>query len=206
MTAEKREKAGKGAARALRRSGKTPAIIYGRGQKEMQVSFETKHIEAQIKRAGFMSSLFDINVDGTSYRALPKLLQLHPVSDVVEHIDFIHVDKDALIKVKVRIQVINQDKCIGIKRGGILNTVNREIEIECRPDDIPSYFEVDITKLHIGQNIHLKDISLPEKVAATASGDLTILTIAGRTSEDEETTSTESAEGTAQSAETKKEN
>lgn len=204
MSALKRDNAGTGAARALRREGRTPAVIYGGGQQEVRISMETKNIEAYIKRAGFMSSLFDIEVDGKSYRALPKFLQLHPVTDVVEHIDFVHVDKNAMIRVKVRIHVIGQEKSVGIKRGGILNVVNREIEVECRPDDIPSQIDVSISKLAIGDNVHLKDLVLPANVKATADEKLTVLTIAGRASEDDEK-SGEAGEASATAEPAKKE-
>ena len=184
--AQERTKAGKGSSRELRRQGRVPAIIYGGGKKEVTLSLVSKELETEYHKFGFMSHLIDITVGKTKYRVLPKSLELHPVSDMIEHVDFVHISDDSKVKVMVVIEFINKEKCIGIKRGGVLNVVKHEVELSCSANAIPESVIIDIENLEIGQSTHLSDIKLVNGIEFTTTEDLAIAAIVGR-SKDEDT-------------------
>jgi large subunit ribosomal protein L25 len=185
LEAKERKGSGKGPARELRRQGRIPAIIYGGGKKEVIVSLNSKDIETEYHKMGFMSHLIDITVGKTKYRVLPKSLQLHPVSDLIEHADFIHISENSKVKVMVAIEFANKDNCTGIKRGGVLNVVKHEVELACSADSIPESVVIDIENLEIGQSTHLSDIKLAKGVELTTEEDLAIATVVGRAKEEE---------------------
>lgn len=187
LNADSRNTMGKGSARALRRSGKTPAIIYGGGKQNVSIALDSKQITKEYYKEGFTSQVFEIKLQGETLKVIPKAVQLHPVTDVIEHMDFFFVSKDAKIHVMVKIHILNEDKCMGIKRGGILNLVRREIEIICSPDSIPHSIDIDVSSLNIGDSVHIEDITLPKDVKVALERNFTILTVAGRGSDEEET-------------------
>ncbi len=195
FSAEARSDSGTGSARALRRAGRIPAIIYGvKTDKPVQLSLEAREIEREYHKGFFFNKLVEITVDGKSYHVLPKDLQLHPVKDLIQHADFYSVDKDSRIKVKIPVRFLNQNSCVGIKRGGALNVVRHEVEIVCTPENIPHILELDIKDAQIGDSLHISQITLPEGVApAITDRDFTIATIAGRLKQEE--TVAEAAEG-----------
>jgi large subunit ribosomal protein L25 len=179
-----RDKSGKGAARALRREGQVPAIIYGPGKPEQKIAIPLRDIAHQFAKPSFYSQLVDLNAANGVIRVLPRAVQLHPVTDIIEHVDFIYVSKDSKVRVAVKIHLLNEDKCIGIKRGGLLNLVVRDIEVECHPDVIPASFDIDITNLNIANSIHVHDISFPEGVTPIDRRNYTVLTLTGRASDE----------------------
>lgn len=188
LDAEVREKTGKGPARALRREGKIPAIIYGEGIAPVMVTVEQKAISLAYWKSGFMSQLFDLKTEGKTYRVLPKQIQLHPVTDYPEHADFLHVSDDTKVRVFVNVVFKNAEKAPGIRRGGTLNVVRRDIELLCSAASIPSLLEYDLTGLQIGDSVHISQFDLPEGVSpAIADRDFTVATIVGRKAEEEET-------------------
>lgn len=194
LDADVRENTGKGPARALRRDGKIPAIIYGEGIAPVMVTVEQKAISMAYWKSGFMSQLFDLKTKEKTYRVLPKQIQLHPVTDYPEHADFLHVKDDTKVKVLVKVVFHNADKAPGIRRGGTLNVVRREIELLCSAANIPSLLEYDLTGKQIGDSVHISHLDLPEGVTpAIADRDFTVATIVGRKAEKEETE--EGAEG-----------
>ncbi len=164
LKAEERAATGTGPARALRRRNMVPAIIYGAGKAEVLFAVPEKEMTLQYFKQGFLSHMFDIEVGKKVYRALPKSVQLHPVTDKIEHIDFIHVNENEKIKINITLHFINEEKCPGIKQGGILNIVRHELEVYCLPSNIPENIEIDIAEIGLGQSIHVSDVVLPKGV------------------------------------------
>ena len=186
LQATSRDRAGKGAARALRREGKIPGILYGKGQAPVSIALPLKEVTLEYARGRFRSRLIDITVDGKTVKALPKDVQFHPVTDVIEHVDFIKIEPGIKLHVMVPVKFSGQDKSPGLKRGGVLNIVRHEIEFICAPEAIPQHIEVNIAGLDIGSSIHIEDIKLPAGIAATIKRNFTVATIAGRKAEEEE--------------------
>ncbi len=187
LEAKSRTGSGKGAARALRREKMVPAIVYGKDQQTSQIALPLKELTLEFVKGSFFNKIVDIKLDGKQFRALPRDVQMHPVTDVIEHADFQRVEKDTVIHVMVPVKVLNQEKSIGLKRGGVLNIVRHEIELLCTPDSIPHALEVDVLSVDIGHSIHINDLALPANVKTAIKGrNFTVVTIAGRSKEDEE--------------------
>ncbi len=203
---QQRENNGKGAARALRRSALVPAILYGNKQEATKIALPLKELTIEYKKGAFFNKIIDLKMDGKVIHSLPRDIQTHPVTDVIEHADFQRVDKDSIIHVFVPVKVLNQEKSVGLKRGGVLNIVRHEIELLCKPDAIPAAIEVDVLNVDIGRSVHINDITLPEHVKTAIKGrNFTIVTVAGRSKEEEETpaavaAATAAAAGTAGTA------
>ena len=164
LQANLRQDNGKGSSRALRRDGKIPGILYGKGQNPISIALHLKEVTQEYVRGRFRSRLVDIKLDNNqTIKALPKDLQFNPVTDVIEHVDFIQVVAGTQLRVMVPVKFSGQDKSIGIKRGGVLNIVRHEIEFLCSPDAIPTHIEINIEKLDIGSSIHIQNITLPKR-------------------------------------------
>ncbi|MCT4634866.1 MAG: 50S ribosomal protein L25/general stress protein Ctc [Rickettsiales bacterium] len=168
---------GTGHAREVRRNKMVPAIIYGAGKPQVMLSLPAKELSMEYHKQGFLSHMFDISVGKNKYRVIPKEVQLHPVTDDIKHMDFMHVDKDTKIKVTVSVHIANEEKCPGIKQDGLLNVARHDLEIYCLPDNIPEGITIDISDLNIGDNIHLKDVKLPEGVECKLDEYTTIVAI-----------------------------
>ena len=186
LPATLRDTHGKGSARLLRREGKIPGILYGKGQAPISIALPLKEVTMEYVRGRFRSRLIDITVDGKTIKALPKDLQFHPVTDVIEHVDFIKIEPGIRLNVMVPVKFSGQDKSPGIKRGGVLNVVRHEIEFVCAPEAIPTHIEVNISGLDIGGSLHIKDITLPKDVVPAIKRNFTVATVAGRRAEEEE--------------------
>lgn len=185
--AKSREGTGKGAARALRRENHVPAIVYGRTSEPQKIALPLKELTLEYRKGAFFNKIVDISVDGKTFHALPRDVQTHPVTDMIEHADFQRVEKDTVIHVFVPVRVLNADRSIGLKRGGVLNLVRHEVELLCTPDTIPHHLEVDVLNADIGHSIHISDIELPDNVKTAIKGrNFTVVTIAGRSKEEEE--------------------
>ncbi len=179
IAAEAKEGAGKGAARAARRAGRVPAVIYGAKKTPMMISLDPQDLDRAIKGGGFFATLYDIKVNGTSERVLARDLQLHPVSDRPLHIDFLRVSAASEVTVQVPCVFINEEESPGMRRGGVLNVVRYELELSCRADAIPQQIEIDLTGLEINDSIHISQITLPEGVQPTITDrDFTIASVA----------------------------
>jgi large subunit ribosomal protein L25 len=179
--ASTRESTGKGASRALRREGKIPAIVYGEGKENVSVALDANSVTQEYLRGGLMSKIVEIKAGKGSIMALPKEMQFNPVTDRIEHADFYQVDEKSTIHVMVPVHFLNQEKSIGLKRGGVLNVVRHDLELVCSVSKIPSFIEIDLLTVDIGHSIHISHVTLPEGVKpAITSRDFTIATIAGR--------------------------
>ena len=187
LSAEPRDRAGKGAARATRRAGRVPGIIYGDGKEPMPVSFEPRELSRAINRAGFYATVVDVSVDGAVQRTLAREVQYHPVTDNALHVDFMRVGVGARVNVSVPVSFINHDRSPGLRRGGILNVIRHTIDIACAIDAIPERLVVDLNGLEIGDSVHIETVTLPEGVRSMLSSrDSTIASIAASSAVREE--------------------
>jgi len=196
--AEARERAGKGAARATRRSGRVPAVIYGDKKDPVTISIDPNELNKYVKRGGFFSHAYSIELGSEKYTVIPRDVQLHPVTDRPIHLDFLRVSKDSRVAVEVPIHFINQEESPGIKLGGVLNIVRHELELMVSPLAMPEFIEIDLTGKEIGDSIHISQVNLPEGTRPTITDrDFTIATVAAPTVAvvEEETTEGEGEEG-----------
>jgi len=179
LKAEAREQVGKGSARAVRRNGKVPAVIYGDKQPPLAIALSYKEIYYKIHGGGFLTTVATIDVGGSKIEVLPKDYQLDPVNDNPIHVDFLRIGKDTEVNVEVPVHFINEDKSPGIKRGGVLNIVRHEVEFHCPANAIPEFITVDLEGTDIGDSIHISAVKLPANVKPVISDrDFTIATIA----------------------------
>ncbi|MEE2745494.1 MAG: 50S ribosomal protein L25/general stress protein Ctc [Pseudomonadota bacterium] len=181
VTAMVREKAGKGYARAQRKAGRVPAIIYGDNQESVMISLERKEVEKLSQSTNFFTQIFELDIEGAKHQALARDLQLHPVTDGPMHVDFMRFNEKTKIVLSIPVTFINEDLSPGLKRGGVLNIVRREVELLCSPLNIPRVLVFDVDGLDIGDTIHIGAIELPDGVSATTDRDFTVATIAAPT-------------------------
>ncbi len=179
MSAEQRERAGKGTARATRREGKIPAVLYGNKQAPALLAFNAKELELLSRKPGFFTHLFDIKIGKTSHMAIARDAQRHPVTEMLLHVDFLRIDTKTRLSVEVPTHFINQEKSPGLKRGGVLNVVLHTITVECAATQIPEHLNIDVSGLEINDSIHAGMLQLPEGVTLyNDDEDFTIATIA----------------------------
>ena len=179
LTAVKRDRAGKGSSRALRRNGQIPAVIYGDKKAPVSIALPYKEVHLKIHAGGFMTTIATINVDGEKIQVLPKDYQMDPVRGFTTHVDFLRVSRNTMVTVEVPVHFLNDEAAPGIKRGGVLNVVRHEVEVECPANAIPDALEIDLTGLDIGDSVHISAVKLPKGVTPTITDrDFTIATIA----------------------------
>ncbi len=182
FNAESRAQVGKGAARATRRLGKVPAVIYGANKDPEPISITPAQLRAALAQPGFFATLFDIDVDGSQQQVLCRELQVHPVTDVPMHLDFLRVTERTRINLEIQVRFENEEESPGLRGGGVLNIVRHAVEVVCRAGAIPEEFVADLTGLDVGDSIHISDITLPDGVKPTITDrDFTIATIAAPT-------------------------
>ena len=178
FSAEARDRAGKGTARQTRRDGRVPAVIYGGKQAPIMISLDKFAFNRVLNQPGFFTHLFDITVDGATHRVLPRDVQFHPVTDAPLHVDFLRVSADTRTHVQVPVEFVDQDKSVGLKRGGVLNIVRHELELSCPADSIPESITISCEGFDVGDSIHISAVKLPEGVTSTITDrDFTIATI-----------------------------
>ena len=182
FAAEVRAVAGKGPARALRRAGRVPAVIYGEREDQEMISLEARALRRQLGNPHFFNTLCSLQVNGEAVRVLPRDVQLHPVTDDPLHADFVRVSAGATVTVEIPVVFVNEDVSPGLKRGGVLNIVRREIELVCPADAIPGELTVDLRPFDIGDSVHISHVVLPAGARPTIGDrDFTIATIAAPT-------------------------
>lgn len=178
LPAEARERAGKGASRALRREGRTPAVIYGGKEEPTLIHVEQKELVRQLMTGHFMNSIVNIEIGGKTVRTLPKDVAFHPVTDRPTHVDFLRLSADSKVEVAVPVVFINEEASPGLKKGGVLNIVRHELELVCASDSIPEEIQIDVTGRDVGESIHISDVTLPKGVtSAITDRDFTIATL-----------------------------
>ena len=195
-----------GSTHSLLTKGMVPGIIYGKGSEPTKIALEDKILKKLMNSGSFYSTIIDIDINGKVEKILPKQLQYHPVSDKLIHFDFLRVQENTKVNVEIPIEFLNQDKCPGLKKGGVLNTVRRLIELTCNANNIPSKLEFDLIESEIGDAVKISNIKLPEGVAPTiADRDFVIATLVPPTVEVETKTEEASEEGASEGAEEKSE-
>jgi large subunit ribosomal protein L25 len=178
LKAQTRAGVGKGAARAVRRQGLVPAVIYGDKKDPLPVAIHYKDAHKRIYAGGFLSHVVTLDVDGEKHLVIPRDYQLDPVKDFPMHVDFLRVGAGTRLHVEVHVHFTNEEASPGLKRGGVLNIVRHTVELSCPPDLIPEEIVVDLTGREVGDSIHISHVTLPEGVTPTThERDFTIATI-----------------------------
>ena len=178
LPAETRDRAGKGASRALRREGRVPAVVYGDKKEPLSVHVEEKLLSKMLSTGHFMNSVVMVEVGGKANRTLPKAVDFHPVSSRPIHVDFLRIGEHSKVNVNIPVRFDNEEDSPGLKRGGVLNVVQHEIELVCDAAEIPDELHIDLTGLDIGDSIHISQVTLPKGTkSAITDRDFTIATI-----------------------------
>ena len=178
LPAETRDRAGKGASRALRREGRVPAVIYGEKQEPLSIHVEQKLLNKMLSSGHFMNSIIMVDVGGKPSRTLPKAVDFHPVTSAPIHVDFLRIGEHSKVSVNIPVRFDNEEDSPGLKRGGVLNVVQHEIEVVCDAAEIPEELHIDLTGLEIGDSIHISQVALPKGAkAAIDDRDFTVATI-----------------------------
>ena len=177
LKAAARPKGGKGAARAARRTGQVPGVIYGDNKPPLMVLLDHAELRRRIYAGRFLTTLFQLEVDGTKHRVIPRDYQLDAIKDLPMHVDFLRVAEGASIRVNIPVHVLNSDQSPGVKRGGAVNIVTHTVEVQCPAEAIPGSIDVDIAGLEINHSKHLSEVTLPAGVRVIGHGDLTLVTI-----------------------------
>jgi len=178
LPAETRERAGKGASRALRRDGRVPAVIYGEKKEPLAVHLEEKLLVKMMSNGHFMNSVVMVEVGGKANRTLPKDVQFHPVSSRPIHVDFVRIGEHAQVHVNVPVRFLDEEDSPGLKRGGVLNVVRHELELVCDAAKIPNEIAISLAGLEIGDAVHISSVTLPEgSKSAIEDRDFTVATV-----------------------------
>ena len=179
IKANARSQVGKGSARAERRAGLVPAVIYGNKESAISITLNANQWRQLMNKPGIFSQLINIKVNDEKHFVLPRDIQQHPVSEEAEHVDFLRVTKNATVAVGITVEFVNEDKCTGLKLGGVLNIVRPQVELNCPAIAIPEKLIVDLEGLNVGHTIHISAIELPEGCTPTITDrDFTVATIA----------------------------
>jgi len=199
IDATMRSRVGKGSARAARRAGRVPAVIYGDKKAPLTIEMEERVVRKVIHEPGIFGRLLNINIDGKNTTVLTRDIQMHPVTDEPLHMDMLRVGATSKVAVAVPVEFINHEKSPGLKIGGVLNVVRHEVELNCPAGDIPEKITVDLDDIKIGDSIHISAIELPEGATPTITDrDFTVATLqspgGGVKNEDEEAEGGEEAE------------
>jgi large subunit ribosomal protein L25 len=177
LKATARPKSGKGAARAVRRAGRVPGVIYGDNQAPVAISLDQSELTQRIYAGHFLTTIYDVNLDGAKHRVIPRDFHLDPLRDTPIHVDFLRLGEGAKVRVSVPLHVRGAEVSPGVKRGGTVNIVTHAIDLECPAENIPQFIEVDVSKLEISHSLHLPDVQLPTGVRSLTRADATLVTI-----------------------------
>src|SRR4249920_1039086 len=177
LKATARPQSGKGAARAERRAGRVPGVIYGNNQPPLPISVEDKELRQRILAGRFLTTIYDIDLEGKKHRVIPRDFHLDPIRDFPIHVDFMRLGESATIRISVPLHPQKAEASPGVKRGGTVNIVTHTIELECSVDNIPKFVEADVSGLEISHSLHLSDIKLPAGVKSLLRDDVTLVTI-----------------------------
>jgi len=203
LKATARPNSGKGAARAERRAGRVPGVIYGNNQPPVTISVDDAELRQRILAGRFLTTIYDIDLEGAKHRVIPRDFHLDPVRDFPLHVDFMRLGEGATIRVSVPLHIVKAEAAPGVKRGGTVNIVTHTIDLECSVDNIPQYVEADVSGLEINYSLHLSDIELPAGVKSLAREDVTLVTIvppSGYAEEQKAAAAAAAAAGTAAAA------
>jgi large subunit ribosomal protein L25 len=187
IEASSRERAGKGAARATRRDGKVPAVIYGAKREAALIALDPRDVMKELQKGGWQSHLYEVAVPGGgTERTLMRDVQFHPVTDRPLHVDFQRLAPGQQIRVRVPVQFANEGICPGLKAGGVLNVVRREVEVMADPDNVPAAFEIDLAEAGLGDSLRWSVVKDTFGTKAVLDRDFVVATIAAPTVQAEE--------------------
>ncbi len=162
INANVRKRAGKGAAREIRRGGRCPAVVYGNKQPPLKVIVEPKQIIKHLQNGAFYNTVYDLDLDGKVEKVLPRDIQFHVVKDTVEHVDFMRVDEKLVVKVSIPVEYVGIEDNEASRMGGRLQIVRRDIELMALAGKIPAKFTVDVSQTKFGQILRISDLHLEE--------------------------------------------
>jgi large subunit ribosomal protein L25 len=177
ISATGRDRVGKGAARAVRRGGRVPAVIYGAGKPPTPIALDANEANLLVYGGHFLTTMFEIEVGGEKTRVLPRDYQLDPVTDTVEHVDFLRIAAGARIRVEVPVHAVNAGVSPGVKRGGSINIVAHTVSLMVPAESIPDFVDVDVSELDINDSLHISQITLPQGTTFAGQGDPTLVSI-----------------------------
>jgi len=173
-----RDRAGKGAARAVRREGLVPGVIYGDKKEPVLIKMDARPLWAALNKGGFYARQYNLDMDGEAFRVMAQAVQFHPVTDAIMHVDFLRVSATSRVTAEVPVHFLNEGRCPGIKKGGVLNIVRHDIELVGTPDAMPSHLDVDLSGFDVGESIHVSAVAMPDGVHPTITDrDFTIATV-----------------------------
>ncbi|MCC6533257.1 MAG: 50S ribosomal protein L25/general stress protein Ctc [Burkholderiales bacterium] len=181
FTAFPRNGNGTGPSRRMRRTGKVPGVVYGAGKVSQMIELDHTALARHLKMESFHASILDLTLDGSKERVLLRDVQMHPWKPEVLHVDFQRVAADRKLHMKVPLHFVNAALCPGAKEGGVVNHVMNDVDIQCLPDDLPEYVEVDLSQLDLGDAIHVNELAMPkgvELVARVRSDNPVVVTVA----------------------------
>ena len=188
-----------GSTHSLLNKGMVPGIVYGKGTEPTKIAFENKVLQKLMHTGAFYSTILDLEIEGKNEKVLPKQVQYHPVTDKLIHFDFLRVQNDTKVTVEVPVEFLNQETCPGLKKGGVLNLVRREVELSCNANNIPDKLQFDLISSEIGDSIKISNIELPEGVTPTITDrDFVVATVVPPTVEVEVETKPAEAEEAAE--------
>jgi large subunit ribosomal protein L25 len=194
LNVEQRERTGTGGARATRKAGLIPGVLYGGDRGAVPIEINAKDVEMALRSGKFISHMVELNHKGERQPVIPRAIQLHPVSDLPIHVDLYRVEENSVITIDVVVHFKNHEASPGLKRGGALNIVRHTIKMKVKANAIPEEIVVDLTGKDIGDSIHISSITLPAGARPVISDrDFTVATITGRKAEKEETPAAEAA-------------
>jgi large subunit ribosomal protein L25 len=177
LAAAVRSGTGKGAARSVRREGRVPGVVYGGGEAAEPISLDYREVNKLIYAGHFLTTIFELDIEGRKERVIPRDYQLDVVKDTPLHVDFLRLRAGSFLKVNVPVHFINQETCPGIKKGGTLNVVLHTVEMKVPADQIPDAITADLASLDIADSLHISAIQLPEGCKPTQQGDFTVASI-----------------------------
>src|SRR3569832_1540848 len=195
LKATARPKSGKGAARAERRAGRVPGVIYGNNQPPVTISVDDRDLRQRILSGRFLTTVYDIDLEGKKHRVIPRDFHLDPVRDFPLHVDFMRLGEGATIRVSIPLHIVKAEASPGVKRGGTVNIVAHAIDLECSVDTIPQFIEADVSGLDISYSLHLSDVKLPAGVKSLPREDAPLVPIVPPTGYAEEQKAAAAAAG-----------
>ncbi|MFT6077621.1 MAG: large subunit ribosomal protein L25 [Myxococcota bacterium] len=201
LKANLRTKLGSAESRRIRKAGQLPAIIRDKNGENVNVVVDSKEFEYVYFKGNILTSIVEIELNGKKINALSDKIELDPVTDRPTHVDFVPFEKDQEIKVKTKVNFTGRDKSPGIKRGGFLHIVSRKVDVLCKPNDIPEFVEVDISKLFVGAKIRSTDIKVPATATLVKKKLFNVASILGRGAKSDEDKAAEGAEGASSTTE-----
>lgn len=180
LKAQKRAKLGTGSARELRRNGLVPATVYGNGKEAVSIAIEEKEITKLYRKHGFKTCIIELDIDGKKHKVLPKTVDLHPITELVRHADFVFLAEKGVQKIEVPVVYEGKERSLGVKRGGFFNIIHRKLALYCPVDNIPVHIELDVSNMGIGSSIRADKLKLPEGCTLATKKGVVLASITGR--------------------------